>query len=246
MMQATPGAAVGPARAAAPAAWDALWPGAAFDPSDRRALLVDELSRFFCSHQGWAMLSAVRPVHGGQRYTLPLDYAAVSSCSRSRDLADALEADPADGLKCLSAAAHEALFVMQAERGRGLLGRGHGGPGPVVVQLINHAPSQLHIRQLKSSCIGRLASVRGTVVRMGHIRPLITQLQFSCAKCGAKATCAFPDGRYAPPSKCPGGEGCRSRTFTPDRSTAVCVDWQKVRVQEVMGADKQQEGSVPR
>ena len=38
--------------------------------------------------------------------------------------------------------------------------------------------------------------------------------------------------------------GCRSRTFEPCRSDAKCVDWQKLRVQEIMGTDKQQEGQV--
>jgi DNA helicase MCM8 len=39
-------------------------------------------------------------------------------------------------------------------------------------------------------------------------------------------------------------EGCKSRTFEPCRSDAKSVDWQKLRVQEIMGTDKQQEGQV--
>jgi hypothetical protein len=39
-------------------------------------------------------------------------------------------------------------------------------------------------------------------------------------------------------------EGCKSRTFEPCRSEAKSVDWQKLRVQEIMGTDKQQEGQV--
>lgn len=42
------------------------------------------------------------------------------------------------------------------------------------------------------------------------------------------------------------GDGCRSRSFTPDRSTARCIDWQKLRLQELLGADQQQQGKVPR
>jgi hypothetical protein len=40
------------------------------------------------------------------------------------------------------------------------------------------------------------------------------------------------------------GEGCRSKTFAPVKSSARCVDWQKVRVQELIGADQQQQGQV--
>jgi hypothetical protein len=50
----------------------------------------------------------------------------------------------------------------------------------------------------------------------------------------AMLLCFFTDG------------GCRSRTFTPDNSTAVCIDWKKVRLQELLGADQQQQGRVPR
>jgi DNA helicase MCM8 len=42
------------------------------------------------------------------------------------------------------------------------------------------------------------------------------------------------------------GDGCRSRAFTPDRSSARCIDWQKLRLQELLGADQQQQGKVPR
>lgn len=42
------------------------------------------------------------------------------------------------------------------------------------------------------------------------------------------------------------GEGCRARSFTANRSSAQCIDWQKIRVQELMGADQQQQGRVPR
>lgn len=44
--------------------------------------------------------------------------------------------------------------------------------------------------------------------------------------------------------RCGAGEGCRSRTFAPVRSSAVCTNWQKVRLQELVGADKQAEGQV--
>lgn len=48
-------------------------------------------------------------------------------------------------------------------------------------------------------CAGRLVSLRGTVVRVSGIRPLILQMDFACARCGAVTTCRFPDGKYTPP-----------------------------------------------
>jgi hypothetical protein len=52
--------------------------------------------------------------------------------------------------------------------------------------------------------LGHLVTIRGTVVRMSHIRPLIVEMGFSCAKCGAEQRAAFPDGRFAPPTSCTG------------------------------------------
>lgn len=44
----------------------------------------------------------------------------------------------------------------------------------------------------------------------------------------------------------PPDDGCKGRSFTPDPSSARCIDWQKLRLQELLGADQQQQGKVPR
>ena len=46
---------------------------------------------------------------------------------------------------------------------------------------------------------GRLVSVRGTVVRVSGIRPLVVQMDFACSKCGTATSCSFPDGKFTPP-----------------------------------------------
>lgn len=74
----------------------------------------------------------------------------------------------------------------------------------------------------KTPPAGRLATIRGTVVRMSHIRPLIVEMDFSCQKCFAAQHAVFPDGRFTPPTRCV-GDGCRGRTFVPDRATAKWV-----------------------
>lgn len=53
------------------------------------------------------------------------------------------------------------------------------------------------------------------------------------------------------PTQCR-GDGCRSRTFTAVRETAACVDWQRLKVQEIVagapGSDGAEDtgGRVPR
>lgn len=75
---------------------------------------------------------------------------------------------------------------------------------------------------------GRLVSVRGTVVKVSTVRPLVMQMNFSCGKCGSVITRVFPDGKFSPPMIC-SVQGCKSRTFTPIRSTAKPIDFQKIR-----------------
>lgn len=74
----------------------------------------------------------------------------------------------------------------------------------------------------------RLVSVRGTVVKVSTVRPLVIQMSFSCTKCGTNIARDFPDGKFSPPSICE-MHGCRSRTFNPVKSTALAIDFQKIR-----------------
>jgi len=82
----------------------------------------------------------------------------------------------------------------------------------------------------RSVFAGRLVTIKGTVVRASNIRPLVTDLDFLCSKCGEVATERLVDGIYQPPTSCR-GDGCRGRTFLPQRKSAKTVDWQKLRIQ---------------
>ena len=103
-------------------------------------------------------------------------------------------------------------------------------PGRVLLRLRNTPAAFRTISSIKADCIGRLVSVRGTVVRATAPQPLVTSLEFVCGKCGAAQRVPFPDGRYTPPAGC-AEHGCRSRTFMPLRPSAACIDWQRVALQ---------------
>jgi DNA helicase MCM8 len=51
---------------------------------------------------------------------------------------------------------------------------------------------------------GKLATLKGTVTRMSHVRPLITEMDFICNKCGTPVPTALPDGRFTAPTRCAG------------------------------------------
>ncbi|KAK9824829.1 hypothetical protein WJX81_003431 [Elliptochloris bilobata] len=228
-----------------PHSWRVHFADAEFTPDDRRSLLIYDLISFFKDGcMGWHMLAPLQ--RHGNRLALQLDYMSLQQQCQSPDLVPALDMQPAEGLGCLGAAVYEVLFHTCHHRAleNGFLLKGLQ-PCKVAIRLVNCPQAATHIRQLRSSSVGRLVSIRGTVVRVSGIRPLVVQMDFACGKCGATMTCAFPDGKFTPPQRCD-GDGCRSRTFEPLRSTAVAVDFQKLRIQEQAGADEGDEGRVPR
>lgn len=115
-------------------------------------------------------------------------------------------------------------------------------PGKVLVRLVNHPRGKRLISAVKADAIGKLITVRGTVVRATSPSPVVMGMGFVCGKCEGLQHARFPDGRFTPPTSCP-EDGCRSRTFTPQHSTASCIDWQRISLQVGVGGRGFGEGS---
>lgn len=77
---------------------------------------------------------------------------------------------------------------------------------------------------------GKLVTLKGTIVRASSMKPLVRRLDFLCPKCGCEFTEELLDGFLRIPSTCQ-GDGCRGKYFLPQKSSAVTVDWQKIRLQ---------------
>lgn len=103
-------------------------------------------------------------------------------------------------------------------------------PCKVLARLHNHPAAFRAISAIKADAVGRLVTVRGTVVRATPPAPLVVEMEFVCGKCGGAQRQAFPDGRFSPPGGC-AERGCRSRTFQPVRANSTCIDWQRVGLQ---------------
>ncbi|EFJ39894.1 minichromosome maintenance protein 8 [Volvox carteri f. nagariensis] len=219
---AAPAAAQAPS--APPAAWADYFPPQEYSRSDRRALLIHDLITFFVSGGGHTFVEALRPRGGGGEYSLEIDFASLESQSGLLDLPAAIEGSPVEALGCIAVAAYEAAFIHRKGR---LLGHNLSTPPPPPPAGAGAAGGRAMGGEGVS---GKLVTLRGTVVRMTPVRPLVTRLDFVCAKCGSTTGVNFADGVYTLPTKCT-GDGCRSRTFTPLRSSARCVDWQKIRLQ---------------
>lgn len=97
---------------------------------------------------------------------------------------------------------------------------------------------------LPNAAAGKLVTVTGTVVRATGTQPLITGMGFACGACGEEQAGHFVDGIYAPPGRCP-TDGCRGKTFAPNRTSATSVDWRSLKLQ-VRGLLAVSKGLKPR
>ncbi|XP_054834584.1 DNA helicase MCM8 [Eublepharis macularius] len=103
------------------------------------------------------------------------------------------------------------------------------------------------LKNIRANCYGKYVALRGTVVRVSNIKPLCTKMAFICSACGNIQSVSLPDGKYTPPTKCPLPE-CHGRSFTADRSSpyTITVDWQSIKIQELMSDDQREAGRIPR
>ncbi|XP_053292433.1 DNA helicase MCM8 [Pleuronectes platessa] len=168
------------------------------------------------------------------------------------DLTTELKEQPELILNCLGVAIHQVLAVDLEKQAAEL----QGEELPVATPIINipHISARLYnyepltpLRMLRASVFGRLVCVKGTVVRVSNIRPLCTRMAFRCQSCMQTMSLPLQHGKYATPTKCIQPD-CRSRSFTPSRSSPLThtVDWQIIKVQELMSGEQRETGRIPR
>ncbi|GAU35335.1 hypothetical protein TSUD_337270 [Trifolium subterraneum] len=145
---------------------------------------------------------------------------------------------PKIALLCMSAAIHKVLLSEWENEKLELAAK-------VNIRLHNCPETMIALKNLKAAYIDKLVSVRGTAVKASTVRPLVVEMSFECSKCKQSITRIFPDGKFSPPSSC-NLNGCKSKIFNPLRSTAQTIDFQKIRVQELLKHEDHEEGRVPR
>lgn len=79
--------------------------------------------------------------------------------------------------------------------------------------------------------VDNYVSMRGTIVRVSTVKPIVTKMGFLCILCHDTMQISFQDGKYKVPTVCK-SVGCKGKSFIPQRSseeTTNTVDWQKIR-----------------
>ncbi|KAF2744181.1 MCM-domain-containing protein [Sporormia fimetaria CBS 119925] len=105
-------------------------------------------------------------------------------------------------------------------------------------------PLVSRIRQLRTTSIGRLLSISGTVTRTSEVRPELSVATFICEMCNSVVPNVEQTFKYTEPTQCP-NERCMNREgWRLDIRQSTFVDWQKVRIQE--NSSEIPTGSMPR
>ncbi|XP_074575784.1 putative DNA helicase MCM8 [Curcuma longa] len=216
--------------------WPSYFPQTEFALSDRRLKLVCQLADFFSTSQADHFLSQVQDDCGV--LSLPVDMQQFRKLCGVDEFYVILDEEPKEAILCMGAAVHMVLpmkknnyFLEDIEK--------------INIRLYNYPESMITLKNLKAAYIGKLVSVHGSVVKVSTVRPLVLQMDFACGKCGTVITRIFPDGKFSPPIVCC-IQGCRSRSFSPVRSSAKPIDFQKIRIQERLKSSSHEEGRVPR
>jgi len=107
-----------------------------------------------------------------------------------------------------------------------------------------------NVSSVRSSDVGVVIQVRGTVIRTGQIKMLEAEREYACEKCGHKFK-VFADmdqynGSLTPPASCPAerAKPCKSTKFTVVDGSRVCRDYQEIKIQEQLSLLNV--GSIPR
>ncbi|KAK9724046.1 hypothetical protein RND81_05G044400 [Saponaria officinalis] len=215
--------------------WPLYFPQTELSFQDSRYLLISKLACFFATPRGQLLLSQVK--HEDGIFSLLLNFEEFKTICNIDNLYLNLEKTPKDALLCMGMAIHKVMSLQKESKLDSHL--------KINIRLHNYPESMIALRNLKAAYIDRLVSVRGTVVKVSTVRPLVIQMMFKCIQCGADIERFFPDGKFSPPTKC-AMQCCKGRTFSPMRSTARSIDFQKIRLQELLKPENHEEGRVPR
>ncbi|KAJ0088164.1 hypothetical protein Patl1_32036 [Pistacia atlantica] len=211
------------------------FPDNEFSIDDDRLMLTFDLIGFFSSPPGLDLAFQVKDDSGV--FVLWLDFQNFRKICDVEAFYAALEDKPKVALLCMSTAVHKVLLTKWENQLEDEM--------KINIRLHNYPESVIALKNLKAAYIDKLVSVRGSVVKASTVRPLVIQMCFECSKCKSNIPRVFPEGKFSPPMSCT-LHGCKSRTFTPVRSSAQKIDFQKIRLQELLKPEDHEEGRVPR
>ncbi|VTJ79346.1 Hypothetical predicted protein [Marmota monax] len=154
------------------------------------------------------------------------------------NIANELRDAPEKILACMGLAIHQVLTKdlerhaaeLQAQEGLSSDGETMVNVPHIYARIYNFEPLT-HLKNVRANYYGKYISLRGTVVRVSNVKPLCTKMAFLCAACGEVQSFPLPDGKYI---------------FQQSSPLTVTMDWQSIKIQELMSDAQREAGRIPR
>ncbi|XP_049635117.1 DNA helicase MCM8 [Suncus etruscus] len=170
------------------------------------------------------------------------------------NIAIELRDTPESTLACMGLAIHQVLTKdlerhaaeLQVQEGLSRDGETIVNVPRIHARVYNYEPLT-QLKNVRANSYGKYIALKGTVVRVSNIKPLCTKMAFLCAACGEVQSFSLQDGKYNLPTKCPVSV-CRGKSFTALRNSplTVTMDWQLIKIQELISDDQREAGRIPR
>ena len=107
-----------------------------------------------------------------------------------------------------------------------------------------NVPENKKIRQLRSSELGKLISINGTITRTSEVKPELTLGTFQCQACNSIIKNFEQQFRYTEPKVCTNVNCYNHTKWKLIEEESIFTDWQKLKIQENPGDIPT--GSMPR
>ncbi|KAJ3446597.1 intein-containing DNA helicase mcm8 precursor [Anaeramoeba flamelloides] len=211
--------------------WELYFPGeqtSTLELTDRRLEIVDKSRDFFTGNP--ILLKQIT-----EAKVLVLESEFLINSFGYPDLRECIANQPLQTLPSISLGLYQIVNQDKQENERS---------GKLNVRIIGWKPLTM-IKIIRANFVKKLISLRGTVIRVSAIKPLVKDVEFSCARCESKVKKIFEDGTFEYPSWCT-TRGCKSHIFKPIFGSAKMVDSQRVRIQEAFDSGSIDAGRIPR
>lgn len=229
--------------------WKLYFPQETYKEGSTTVIKVQAMEKFLNKNSSLYSYSTVE-----ERRFFTVDLKSLKSDSDITSLWPSLEEDlcevPEQTINCLGLAMHQLVLSALQNEVKAQLQDGEVMPPvnlpSIRARIVNFEPVT-QLKNLKAIFFGKLVSVRGTIIRVGNIKLLCVWMAFQCNTCHAMQCVKQPEGFFTQPAKCI-TEGCRAKSFTPLHSSPFTqtINWQSVRLQEIVADDQREGGRVPR
>jgi DNA helicase MCM8 len=229
--------------------WKLYFPQEAYKEGSATVNKVRAMEKFINKNSSLYSYSVVE-----ERRCFSVDLKSLSSDSDFISAWSTFEKDlhevPEQTINCLGLAMHQVVLSALQREVKEQLQDEEVMP-PIILpsiraRIVNFEPIS-QVKDLKAVFFGKLASVHGTIIRIGNIKLLCVSMAFQCNTCLAVQCVKQPEGFFSQPTKCI-TEGCRAKSFSPLHSSPFTqtINWQSMRLQEIVADDQRESGRVPR